>query len=64
MKDVCKGITEMTEEAASCCATKGVAGVECEEVRLVGNANQDTGPLILMEGNDPIGLGYVMNSSL
>ena len=64
LKGVNKGIAKMAKETASCCATKGVAGVECKEVRPVGNANHNARPLILVKGNDPVGLGHITNSGL
>ena len=54
----------MAEETAGCRATKGVAGIECKEVKPVGNANHNAGPLILVKGNDPVGLGHVTNGCL
>ena len=63
-EEVCKSVSKVSKEAPCCGTTKGVAGVEGKEVRLVGDAYHYTRPLVPVEGDDLIGFCNITNSSL
>ena len=63
-EEVSEGISKVSKEASGCGATKGVAGVEGKQVRLVGDTYHHPRPLVLVERDDPVSLCNVTNGSL